>query len=108
MTMQETRFIYELGKFISEVKMDGYTTTDIERYIEQFIEEKSNEVWTDDAINFLSQAIQIQNGFILGIYDSLNTTQKDNASLVCQDVVELYKQVEKELNWAPLTKEMVS
>jgi hypothetical protein len=111
MTVDKVKFAFEFGRFIGEVKSalssgDDFDVDDFaliaSKYFES-IEDKS--VNKDNAINFLSQAVQLYDGFLSGIYPQLDEELQDQFDKVRKDVNDvLYPAVIKELNWVTLTK----
>jgi len=56
-----------------------------------------------DSINYLSRAVTLQNGFLLGIASQLDDHSERNLNAIIDEVMQLQSAVAKELNLIELT-----
>lgn len=98
--MTDAEFALELGQFIGNASMEGVDTDKIEKVAKQYFAEQQH---IDDPINWLSQAVQLQYGFLKGIKDQLSDASQENLDDVLDEVAELDQLVNVEFGWIELT-----
>lgn len=104
LTVEESKFLFELGRFIENAEIEGLNTVDIQESVHTFLDHRKADTYSDDVVNYLFQAVQCQNGFIRGIYSHLDLEVQEQADTVLQEVYELATAAEKDFGFVTLTK----